>query len=169
MKEVWDLYDKNGNVTGKIMERGNIIPEGYYHLVVHIWIRNKNGEYLISRRSPDRKSYPLSIECQGGSVLQGETSLEGAKREVMEEVGIDLTDIPGKVIFRKIRHNFRDIMDVWLFNYDGEVDLSKATTNEVCEVMWMKYDDIKEKLVSGELVPTLDYFFDIHKDTLGVK
>lgn len=163
--EIWDLYDVNGNVTGKTLERGNLIPEGYYHLVVHIWIRNKDGKYLISRRSPDRKSYPLSLECQGGSVLQGETSLEGAKREVIEEVGIDLSNIEGKMIFRKTRHHFRDIMDVWLFEYDGEVDLNKATTKEVCEVMWMTYDEIKDKLVSGELVPTLDYFFDLE----GVK
>ena len=42
-----------------------------------------------------------------------------------------------------------------------EYYLSKATTNEVCEVKWMKYDDIKNCLVSGELVPTLDYFFDL--------
>ena len=57
--EIWDLYDVNGNVTGKTLERGNLIPEGYYHLVVHIWIRNKDGKYLISRRSADRESYPL--------------------------------------------------------------------------------------------------------------
>ena len=163
--EIWDLYDKNGNVTGKTLERGNLIPEGYYHLVVHIWIKNKDNLFLISRRDKSRQSYPLKLECQGGSVLKGETSLDGAKREVMEEVGIDLTNIPGKLIFRKTRHHFRDIMDVWLFEYNGEVDLSKATTNEVCEVKWMNYGDIKNCLVSGELVPTLDYFFDLE----GVK
>ena len=163
--ELWDLYDENGNVTGKTHVRGELIPEGFYHLVVHIWIRNKDNLFLISRRDGSRESYPLKLECQGGSVLKGETSIDGAKREVLEEVGIDLTNIPGKLIFRKIRHHFRDIMDVWMFEYDGEVDLSKATTNEVCEVKWMKYDDIKNCLVSGELVPTLDYFFDLE----GVK
>jgi 8-oxo-dGTP pyrophosphatase MutT (NUDIX family) len=163
------LYDKNGNVTGETMERGNLIPEGYYHLVVHVWIRNKDNLFLISRRDKSRASYPLKLECVGGSVIKGETSLDGAIRETIEEVGLDLTNIPGKLIFRKTRHHFRDIMDVWLFDYDGEVDLSKATTKEVCEVTWMKYDDIKECLVSGELVPTLDYFFDISKKELGVK
>ena len=165
MKEIWDLYDENCKVTGKTLVRGNLIPEGYYHLVVHIWIRNKDNLYLISRRDGSRESYPLRLECPGGSVLKGETSLEGAIRETKEEVGIDLSNIPGKMIYRKIRHHFRDIMDVWLFEYNCEVDLSKATTNEVCEVKWMKYEEIKNCLVSGELVPTLDYFFDIE----GVK
>ena len=167
--ELWDLYDENKNVTGKIHERGKLVPEGFYHLVVHVWIKNKDGLFLISRRDKSRESYPLRLECPGGSVLLGETSLEGAIRETKEEVGIDLSNIKGEMIYRKIRHHFRDIMDVWLFEYNGEVDLTKATTNEVCEVSWMKYDDIKNALVSGELVPTLDYFFDIDKKVLGVK
>jgi 8-oxo-dGTP pyrophosphatase MutT (NUDIX family) len=167
MEELWDAYDKDRNVTGKTLIRGEEIPDGLYHLVVHIWIKNKDNLFLISRRSPDRKSYPLKLECAGGSVLKGETSLDGAIRETLEEVGIDLTDIPGKCIFSKTRHPFHDIMDVWLFEYNGEVDLAKATTKEVCEVKWMNYDEIKECFDSGELVPTLDYFFDISKTTLG--
>lgn len=165
--ELWDLYDKNGKLTGKIMERGTLIPDNYFHLVVHIWIKNSEGLFLISRRSEDRTSYPLKLECQGGSVLAGETSLEGALREVKEEVGIDLSNINGKKIFYKKRPYFKDMMDVWLFQYDGEVDLNKATTKEVCETMWLSYDEIKKLLISGELVPTLDYFFDINKEELG--
>ena len=157
--ELWDLYDENKNVTGKIHERGKEIPDDYYHLVVHIWIKNKDGKYLISRRSKDRKSYPLYLECQGGSVIKGEDSITGAKREVMEEVGIDLTNIEGKLIYTKTRKYFHDIMDVWLFEYNDDVDLSNATTNEVCEIMWMTLDEIKECFNNGTLVPTLDYFF----------
>lgn len=159
--ELWDLYDENRNLTGKIHERGTLIPDGYYHLVVHVWIRNKDGKYLISRRDKSRKAYPLYLECQGGSVIQGEDSITGARREVLEEVGVDLLNIPGKVIYTKIRKNFHDIMDVWLFEYDGEVNLSLATTNEVCEVKWMSIDEIKEAFEKGELVPTLDYIFEM--------
>ena len=32
---------------------------------------------------------------------------------------------------------YNDIMDVWLFEYDGEVDLGNATTDEVAQVAWM--------------------------------
>lgn len=34
---------------------------------------------------------PLMWECVGGSVLRGESSVDGAVREVKEEVGIDLS------------------------------------------------------------------------------
>lgn len=85
--EIWDLYTKYREKTGKEHVRGKQIPDGYYHLVVHVWIRNRKGEYLISQRAANRPTFPLMWECIGGSVLKGESSIEGAIREVKEEVG----------------------------------------------------------------------------------
>ncbi len=155
--EKWDLYNKNRELTGLTHVRGNIIPNGYYHLVVHVWIKNSKGEFLISQRSKNRPSYPLLWECVGGSVLAGENSLQGAMREVKEEIGVDLLSDSGKVIFTKTRTY--DIMDVWLFEYNGEVDISNATTDEVCDVKWVNKEDIYKLYQGGDLVPTLDYFF----------
>ena len=83
--EIWDLYTKYRKKTGKEQIRGAQIPEGYYHLVVHVWIRNKQGAYLISQRAANRPTCPLMWECVGGSVLKGEESVDGAIREVKEE------------------------------------------------------------------------------------
>ena len=80
MAELWDLYDITRKKTGAAVERGQTIPDGSYHLVVSVWIRNRHGEFLLSQRHPD-KPYPLYWECTGGSVLAGESSLEGAVRE----------------------------------------------------------------------------------------
>ena len=162
--EIWDLYDRNRNVIGEHI-RGEELPENGYHLVVHVWIKNKNGEYLISQRSKDRVSNPLKWECQGGSVLKGEKSIDGAIREVKEEVGIDLFASDGKVLFTHTRDNingvrFNDIMDVWLFEYNGNVDLTKATTKEVAQVKWLNKNEIQEMCDKKEFVGTLNYFFD---------
>ena len=45
MSEFWDIYDENRNLTGKIHERGKPLAKGEYHLVVHIWVQNENGEF----------------------------------------------------------------------------------------------------------------------------
>lgn len=162
--EIWDLYTKNRELTGLSHVRGEEIPEGYFHLVVHIWIRNSKGEYLISQRAANRPTSPLMWECPGGSVIKGESSLEGALRETKEEVGIDLDASQGKIIFSKIREKidgkiFNDIMDVWLFEYHGDAQLQNATTDEVAQCRWMKREEIKELFEAGKLVDTLDYFF----------
>lgn len=162
--EIWDLYNENRELLGRDHVRGEQLPIDGYHLVVHVWIRNSKGEYLISQRSANRPTYPLMWECVGGSVVKGEDSLQGAIRETKEEVGIDLEPSNGQVLFTKTRKIiegkiFNDIMDVWLFEYDGEVDLSNATTDEVAQVAWMNREQIKELFEQKMFVDTLDYFF----------
>lgn len=55
---------------------------------------------------------------------------------------------------------FGDILDVWLFTYDGEVDLSNATTKEVAQTRWMTPEQIDDLYQSDRLVRTLGYFFE---------
>lgn len=165
--EIWDLYTKYREKTGKEHIRGEKIPEECYHLVVHVWIRNDKGEYLISQRSADRPTNPLLWECVGGSVIKGESSIEGAIREAKEEVGLDLEQEAGKLLFSKIRGSdmkyeckvYNDIMDVWLFTYNGEARLEAATTDEVADCEWMTVSEIRKLYEEKKLVPTLDYFF----------
>ena len=163
--ELWDLYNERREPTGRTHTRGDEIPEGCYHLVVHVWIKNRNGEYLISQRSADRSTFPLKWECVGGSVLKGENSISGALRETREEVGLSLSPEDGTLVSSTVRRivngvRFSDILDVWLFSYDGPVALESATTNEVAQVRWMTKAQIRSLYDRGELVPTLGYFFD---------
>ncbi len=166
--EIWDLYDENKNLMGKTHIRGEELPDDGYHLVVHCWIRNSEGKYLISQRAEHRPTYPLLFECVGGSVTAGETSKDGALREIVEEVGLDLSHAKSEIVYTKTRgfingKKFNDIMDVWLFDYSGNVDLSKATTDEVCSVKWCTIEEIKQIQADGKLVPTLEYIYDIDK------
>ncbi len=166
--EKWDLYTKNREKTGRQHMRGEKLPDGFYHLVVHVWICNAKGEYLISQRAANRPIFPLMWECVGGSVLMGESSIEGAIREVKEEVGLDVRPEDGKLLFSKIRDGeieeryvgFNDIVDVWLFTYNGEPNLKAATTDEVAVCQWMTVPEIRALYQQGKLVPSLDYFFD---------
>jgi len=74
MPEIWDIYDRNRNKTGRFHERGMPMQKGEYHFAVHIWIMNNNRDFLISKRSPN-------IELGGmwhttsGCVVAGEDSL----------------------------------------------------------------------------------------------
>ncbi len=122
--ELWDLYNERRELTGRDHIRGEEVPHGYYHLVVHIWIRNSKGEYLISQRSADRPTCPLMWECVGGSVIKGEDSLTGALRETQEEVGLVLSPENATLVYSVVGRvvnevKFSDILDVWLFEYDA--------------------------------------------------
>lgn len=165
--EIWDLYDEQRNIIGEHV-RGTELPEDGFHLVVHVWIKRRNGEYLMTQRSAKKATFPLKWECVGGSVLKGETSIQSAVREVKEEVGVDLIPEEGQLLFTKIRRTiagkrYNDIVDVWLFRYDGDVQLENATTDEVEQIRWMNRNGIEalrrdDKLVCS--IKDLSYFFD---------
>ena len=59
-----------------------------------------------------------------------------------------------------LRERFQDIVDVWLFEYDGKVDISKTSTKEVVQARWMGIKDIRALADKGELQRNLLHFFD---------
>ena len=134
--EKWDLYNAKREKSGITVCRGEIIPKGLYHLSVSAWIVNQQGQYLLSQRHP-KKQYPLYWECTGGSVLSGETSLQGAIREVKEELGILLTPGSEKLIYQSRRENVQDFYDV--------------------DVQWVSSDKLFEMFRLKQLHPLITY------------
>lgn len=157
--EIWELYTEDGRPTGREHVRGEPIPPGLFHLVVHVWLRNSRGQYLISQRAASRPSFPLMWECVCGSVIKGEDSRQGALREVREEVGIDLQGCTGRKLLTQVRRRFGNIVDVWEFECDGPALTENVPTEEVAQSRWLSRDEIAELHEKGLLVSTLGYFF----------
>ena len=86
--EYWDLYDAEKRPLGRTHRRGEPLPEGAFHLGADIWTVNPRGEILLTLRAPEKDDLPNEWENTCGSVLAGETPLEGALRELREETGI---------------------------------------------------------------------------------
>ena len=90
MGEFWDIYDAKKNKTGKVAERGVYkFKKGEYHIVVTGIIINSKGEILITKRAEHKRHGGL-WECNGGSILKGETSIQGMIRELKEETGLEV-------------------------------------------------------------------------------
>ena len=157
--ELWDLYTAGRQKTGETHVRGVPLPPGRYHVVVHVWIRRRDGLWLISQRAATRPTFPLMWECTGGAVTAGETSLQAAVREAMEEVGVQLDPASGRLVSSAIREKYRNFRDVWVFPYDGPLDLSAATTDEVADMHWMTAEEIRQLQQQGLWVENLNYFF----------
>ncbi len=156
MLELWDLYNQKRQKTGILHERGQLIPQGLYHLVVSVWIVNSCGEYLMSKRHPS-KPYPNYWECTGGSVLAGESSLQGAVREVKEELGLTLDMDTAHLVYQSRRDVSQDFYDVWLFHSDISTNDLKLQPDEVIGAKWFSKTEICDLQKNGKLHPLIDY------------
>ena len=162
MAEYWDLFDKNRNFLGVTHRRGDVIPDGMYHLVVHAWIMDKSGHFLISQRQKGRTD-ELLWERTGGSVLAGETSLEGALREIQEELGIDLHNCKHLFIKSEKREKCHDFFDSWLFLLDNMQLHCKLNKTEVLSWKWVSLDDLIHLRETNQLVKSSEYFEEVYK------
>lgn len=113
MAELWDLLDGERHLTGKTLERGNPIPEGYYHIVIDIWTMLPDGRVLLTKRHPDKPMFPGMWEGTAGSVVAGESSLQGAIRELGEETG--LTAGPEQLLLLGSEQTECDFLDSYLY------------------------------------------------------
>lgn len=156
--EVWDIYDSARVATGRQEPRGRLVI-GDYHLVVNIWLMNREGQILITRRQQGRP-WANYWECTGGAAIAGEDSLTAAVREVREEVGIVLDPTQG-VLLDSVRRD-RDFLDSWF--WQGDFDFTRLTLQgeEVAEARVVTREQYQSMLRDCLFVPTIPDFFHLY-------
>ncbi len=104
--ELWDIYDKNKNKTGRTMKRNDwSLQDDEYHLTVLGIVKNTDGKYLITKRVMTKAWAPGWWEVSGGACQAGEDSADAVRREILEETGLDVTDYEGGYQFTYHREN----------------------------------------------------------------
>lgn len=148
IREKWDILDENGLSTGKTTLRGrNLLKNGEYHLVVHIWIISSDGNLLIQRRAESKKLMPGEWAATGGAAISGENSFQAASRELYEELGIAADSKTLKKGFRLKRRN--SFLDVWFTGCDISADRLTLQESEVAEAKWVTADTLKQMIDDG--------------------
>lgn len=148
--ELWDIYDENRNLTGRLQRRGDALESGDYHLVVFAWVQNSEGKFLLTKRSPN-KGFPNMWETTGGSALAGDDSLTAALREVKEETGLTLRPERGRLILTCKRENY--FGDYWLFRQDFDLDEVVLQEGETCDKMCADEETIRRMHEEGTFIP----------------
>ena len=155
--EIWDLYDAQGNRTGKTMMRGEEVPAGFYHLAVHIWPMNPRGDFLIQRRSPNVQWKPNLWAVTGGSAICGEDALTAAMRELKEEIGYDaLPEEMHQIACLKRTNSF---CCVFCIQIDWPISSFSLQKEEVSAVAWCDKAKITRMLSDNMLYNYGDAYY----------
>ena len=157
--EIIDLYDSKKQKLNKTMERSAGEPaDGEFKLSVHTWILNSKGELLIQKRNESLKRNPGKWAFTGGAVDTNETSLNGAKREVKEEIGIEVKDEEIEYLLSFKRE--KGFVDVWLVKKDIAIEDLKLQDEEVSEARWVSLKTLIELAEKGEMVNSVNLYID---------
>ena len=91
MKELLDIWDESGKPTGQVYEKSIAHQKGLFHPTVHVWFYTSAPSLLLQKRGSNKETFPNLWDVSvAGHVSSGESILDGALREIKEEIGIKL-------------------------------------------------------------------------------
>ncbi len=149
-----DLYDKNKNLTGETIYKGEIVPKGRYYITVVVWIQNDEDNFLIQKRVLKKDG---KWSTTGGHPVSGETSKQGIIAEIKEELGLDLTN--KEIILFKTLKTEDDFVDLYYLKANIDINDIAMQKEEVEDVKWASIEEIKKLINSGEFSDSHTEFF----------
>lgn len=147
--ELLDLVDDEDRVVGQIL-RSEVRNRDLNHVrVVNAFVKNSRGQIWIPRRSAAKRSHPLGLDMSmGGYVGSGETYDEAFRREMQEELRIDV----GRINYKMLGHTgpqdgFKAFMQVYEMEQDEAPDFNKE---DFVEYFWLTPQEVLDKIAAGD-------------------
>ena len=139
--ELLDLVDENDNVIGTVWKSEAHGDPTKVHREVDITVFTKAGEVLIQQRSKFKSNPGKWENTATGHALAGEKPEAAIKRELEEELGIEVEPVYFDKIFRRKRTEARFL---WMYYamVDKQLEL-KLDRNEVSAAKWIRPEELK--------------------------
>lgn len=129
------------------------IKPGYYRISIKILVLNEDESRFLLVRSDDGR-----WDLPGGGLKWGESTVECIKREIMEEMGIDVINIQ-----QKPKYFFPVVSDIVKYAYvvyQAELsNLDFISSDECREISFVSAVEAKEINIK----PNVEVFLDMYK------
>lgn len=169
MEELVDVFDVNERPTGDVISKLSAHQNGLWHASAHIWIYNSNGEVLLQKRSAAKDTFPGMWDISvAGHIDAGETPVQGALREMREEIGVSISE-DDLEYYTTIHMEYPYAARGWInrehcYVYLMKMDIDPSTLHlqeeEVDDVRFFSLDAFKNMIKAdrGIIVPHENYY-----------
>lgn len=143
-----ELYvvDEDDNVIGHA-PRSECHRRKLMHRSVYVIVFNDRGEVFLQKRSLKKDLYPGYEACSAsGHVGYGESYEETARRELMEELGIE-APVREVCKFKCFSDEEREISALFICHYNGPL---KPNNEEISGGEFVSIQDLRRILERGE-------------------
>ena len=152
--EYLDYYDENGNYLG-YKSRDEVHEECLWHNTVHWWLYEMDGSIYFQIRSSSHKFYTTA----SGHVLKDEGIKEAFRREIKEEIGLDINSNDATLVdivpwrMDKMKNGIlikdRAKAHVYVDLFEGDINSFKFDPNEVLGVVKVKAKEALDLFKKG--------------------
>lgn len=146
--ELLDVVDDNDEVIG-VKTRGEIHARGLMHRAVHILVFNRSGQLFLQKRSLQKDEQPGKWDTSAaGHVDSGENYLDCACREIGEELGIAVEEIP-ELLFKLSASPLtgNEHCNVYRYFHDGPLQLNR---DEIDDGEWIDPEVMDKRLEEAD-------------------
>lgn len=156
MEELIDVLDENGNKTGEILTREQIHKRGLCHRIVVIVVIDAQGNILMQKRSKSKKENPGKWDVTAaGHVSSGQTVIQAAIRETLEEVGIKINEKELEYIltYKSEKNGEKEICDCYIVKKEKiKLEDIKLQEIEVEQVKLCNLTEFYEIIENGNIM-----------------
>lgn len=147
--ELLDLVDSKDRVIGS-MERGEVYAKGLSNFrVINCFIKNSKGQIWVPVRQKNKRIFPnaLDMSC-GGHVSSSETYLDAFKKEMLEELNIDIEKVDYRLLGKcnPVSDTVSAFMEVYEIISD---EVPKFNPDDFQDYSWMYPQEIVSAIESG--------------------
>jgi 16S rRNA (adenine1518-N6/adenine1519-N6)-dimethyltransferase len=143
--ELFDVVDEDNEVIAQA-SRSEVHERDLRHRAVHVLIRDDKGQILLAQRSAlkDREAGKWGSSA-AGHLDSGEDYEPAARRELGEELGINVSDLELTVVGERgpSQANGWEFIRLYEGRYSGALRLN---TSEVAAVQWMSWGGLADWL-----------------------
>ncbi|MBP6869802.1 NUDIX domain-containing protein [Candidatus Babeliales bacterium] len=152
--ELLDIVDEHDQVIG-VLPRSVAYQQNKLACLRAVWllIKNEEGKFWIPRRCAKKISSPSSLDGSTvGHVSSGETYEQAMLREVREELNLDISGMPYRVIGKLTPQtgsiSFIEVFELQVSN-NFVIDYNKE---DFSEFYWLSSQEIIQKYNDGEKI-----------------
>jgi isopentenyldiphosphate isomerase len=150
-QQLVEWVDDDGRVLG-IVARSRVRAENLLHRSVFVAVRSvAGGELLVHRRAAWKDVWPGYWDlAAGGLCAVGEPWAAAARRELAEELGIEVVDLEELGIFSYRDRQVAELAHVYVVRHDGPF---RFDDGEVTDVAWVALDQLDDWCAGRAVCP----------------
>ena len=173
--EVVDVIDEKDRITGQA-PKSVVHRQGLRHRVAAVLLQRANGKYLIPTASRLKAEAGLLYHSAAGHVLSGESYVDSARRELLEETGLAAEDLEylGAFWFEKEYPSRieKESVRVYRATYRRSMGPVRLNEEQVHE-QWLSEEELKaiyrdkREEISAPLFMTCKHIFGFENERKG--